>query len=158
MDAGDWQQGIHDLLGTCRIGFLSTQGKHGPETSMAPFALYQDSILLHLSSLARHTANLAAHPAAGFMICTPETATPSPLALPRLSLQGEVSPLADAEREQAKAAYLGKLPEAEALFGFADFRLYRLSPAHIHWVGGFGSAREIPLSAWRKIAPPGLRA
>ena len=151
----DWKPEVQHLLGTCRIGFLSTQGKHGPETSTAPFALYEDSILLHLSTLARHTTNLGAHPAAGFMICTPETAMPSPLALPRLSLQGNVSPLADTAREQAKHAYLSKLPEAESLFGFADFRLFRLLPARIHWVGGFGSAREIPLSAWSKLFSAG---
>jgi len=155
MDANDWQQDVLNLLITCRIGFLSTQGKHGPESSMAPFVLHGDSILLHLSALARHTTNLSAHPAAGLMICTPETAMASPLALPRLSLQGDVCPLADAQREQARSAYLEKLPEAEALFSFADFRLYRLSPAHIHWVGGFGSAREIPLSAWKKLCPEG---
>ncbi|MDQ6965888.1 MAG: pyridoxamine 5'-phosphate oxidase family protein [Mariprofundaceae bacterium] len=146
----DWEQDIFLLLRDYRIGFLSTQGKYGPETSMAPFALYEDSILLHLSTLARHTANLAAHPAAGFMICTPETSMESPLALPRLSIQGVVSPLADDALATAKESYLQAVPEAGVLFGFADFRLYALIPAHLHWVGGFGSAREISLAAWRK--------
>ncbi|HCS13244.1 MAG: hypothetical protein COS82_03405 [Zetaproteobacteria bacterium CG06_land_8_20_14_3_00_59_53] len=147
----DQYDAIHTLLTISRIGFLATGGKEGPETSMAPYALYEGDILLHLSSLARHTANITAQPAAGFMICTPETAMDSPLALPRLSLHGPVSPVAEDTLAPAKASYLQAIPEAAALFDFADFRLYRLNPRQVHWIGGFGSARQIPLEAWRKI-------
>jgi len=150
-----WQQEIGTLLKHCRIGFLATQGEAGPETSMAPFALYRGGMLLHLSSLARHTANIAAHRTAGFMICTPETAADSPLALPRLSLQGSVVPVSADELASAKQAYLHNIPDAEPLFGFADFCLYRLAPEHIHWVGGFGSARIISPATWKKITASG---
>jgi heme iron utilization protein len=147
----DWQKEIRALLGSCRIGFLATQGKVGPESSMAPYALYGENVLLHLSRLARHTANVEVHSTAGFMICTPETVADSPLALPRLSLQGSVVPVTADERVSAKQFYLHQIPDAEALFSFADFCLYRLAPEHIHWVGGFGSARNISLAAWKKI-------
>lgn len=148
---GDRQEHVCILLNNCRIGFLATQGKDGPETSMAPYAVHQGNILLHLSRLARHTGNIAAQPSAGFMICTPETAMDSPLALPRLSLSGQISRLADNALAAARRVYLQAVPEAEPLFGFADFRLFNLMPQQIHWVGGFGSAREINLAAWRKI-------
>lgn len=146
-----WQQQVRKLLDGCRIGFLATSGEHGPESSMAPYAADGGSILLHLSQLARHTSNIAAHPVAGLMICTPETANDSPLALPRLSLQGEVLAVPAEERDTARAAYLQVIPEAKELFGFADFALYRLQPARIHWVGGFGQARSIPPATWREI-------
>ena len=150
-DASDQHKEIRALLGRCRVGFLATQGKAGPESSMAPYALHGESVLLHLSRLARHTANISSHPSAGFMICTPETALDSPLALPRLSLQGNVVPVPADELASAKQAYLHNIPDAEPLFDFADFCLYRLAPEHIHWVGGFGSARNIPLAIWKKI-------
>ena len=114
--ASDPQKEIRTLLGSCRIGFLATQGKAGPESSMAPYALHGESVLLHLSKLARHTANIEAHSTAGFMICTPETAIDSPLALPRLSLQGHVVPVPADEMVLAKQAYLHNIPDAPCSF------------------------------------------
>jgi len=151
MSEMDWKQEIGVLLGRCRIGFLATHGDASPESSMAPFALYHGCVLLHLSRLARHTANIAAHPTVGFMICTPETTMDSALALPRLSLQGSMIPVPAEELAPARQAYLHNIADAEPLFGFADFRLYRLDPTHIHWVGGFGSARSISPALWHEI-------
>ena len=151
MSGDNWPQDIAELLGRCRTGFLATQGRDGPESSMAPYALHDGGILLHLSNLARHTSNITAHATAGLMICTPETAMDSPLALPRLSLQGCVTPVSSGEVKAARQAYLHAIRDAEPLFGFADFRLYRLDPDRIHWVGGFGRACDIPQSAWKKV-------
>jgi len=151
----DWQKEIRALLDNCRIGFLATQGKEGPETSMAPYALYHDSVLLHLSRLARHTANIQAHPMSGFMVCAPEPSMASPLALPRLSLQGNINPVPSEEQIPAQKIYLRAIAEARPLFDFADFQLFRLEVINIRWVGGFGSARDIPLSAWRKTTTSG---
>ncbi|MCF7822336.1 MAG: pyridoxamine 5'-phosphate oxidase family protein [Mariprofundaceae bacterium] len=149
--ADEWKAGIQSLLNQSRVCFLATQGEGGPETSMAPCAIHQGNILLHLSKLARHTANIETDPAIGLMICTPETVADSPLALPRVSLQGEASPVPDGQLEAAKAAYLSAIPDAEPLFSFADFRLFQFTPSHIHWVGGFGSARKIAVSDWRTL-------
>jgi len=146
-----WQKDIRALLASCRIGFLATQGKVGAESSMAPYALYHDNVLLHLSRLARHTANIQAHPMSGFMICSPESSMDSPLSLPRLSLQGNIDPIANEDLVSARKAYLHAVAEAAPLFEFADFQLFRLKVVNIRWVGGFGSARDIPHSAWRKI-------
>jgi len=68
--ADDWREEVSELLQQCRSGFLATIGEHGPETSMAPFAVYHGNIVLHLSTLARHTKNIATNNAVGFMICT----------------------------------------------------------------------------------------
>ncbi|OIO71396.1 MAG: hypothetical protein AUJ57_07145 [Zetaproteobacteria bacterium CG1_02_53_45] len=147
-----WQQGIHDLLSRTRVSFLATVGKHGPETSMAPFAIHHGNVLLHLSKLAKHTANIENHPHIGLMICTPEGSAASPLALPRLSLQGEVTIVSAEQLESAKAAYLLQIPDAEQLFSFGDFRLFQFTPTHINWVGGFGKARIISPDQWRCLS------
>lgn len=119
---------------------------------MAPYAVHRGSVLLHLSRLARHTGNIAASSAAGLMICTPETLAESPLALPRLALRGEISPVAKVEYEAAKQRYLRAIPDAEPLFAFADFNLYQFDPVDVHWVGGFGEARSIGLKAWQALS------
>lgn len=150
--ADDWQVSVRALLQASRVAFLATRGQQGPETSMAPFALYQGGLLLHLSKLARHTANIESSPHIGAMICTPELPDCSPLALPRLSLSGVVELVADIELEPARATYLSHIPEAEALFSFADFRLFRLIPNEVYWVGGFGQARRLPVEAFQSLA------
>lgn len=146
--AEEWQQGIRAMLGSSRISFLATSGNNGPESSMAPYAIFGDSILLHLSGLAAHSRNIKENPFIGLMICTPETSAVSPLALPRLSLKGNASPVGEAQYEAAKTTYLKAIPDAEPLFSFGDFTLFQFTPEHIHWVGGFGAARKISLKDW----------
>ena len=146
-----WQEGIQQLLKQSKVSFLATIGELGPETSMAPFAIYQDNVLLHLSTLAKHSTNIERQPGIGLMICTPETAGESPLSLPRLSLQGNVTVVPDEQLEVATKAYLRSIPDAEMLFSFTDFRLFQLSPSSIHWVGGFGKARKVSLQQWQGI-------
>lgn len=151
MSGDDYGAAIIALLEQVRTGFLATTAEHGPETSMAPFALFDGSLLLHLSGLARHSKNLLRSPRAGLMICTPEVAGESVLALPRLSLQGEVAAVPEERLESARASYLYHIPDAEPLFDFPDFRLCMLRPGQVYWVGGFGSAREITLERWHKL-------
>ncbi len=143
-----WQEGIQQLLKQSRVSFLSTMGEHGPETSMAPFAIYQGNVLLHLSALAKHSTNIERQACIGLMICTAETADEPPLALPRLSLQGKVTLVSEEQLAAAKIAYLNNIPDAEQLFSFGDFRLFQLAPSVIHWIGGFGKARKVSLHQW----------
>jgi len=149
--ADDWQTDIQTLLNQSRICFLATQGKHGAEASMAPYAIHHGNVLLHLSTLARHARNIKINPTVGLMICMAETQAPSPLALPRLSLQGDVTPVSDAQLDAARMAYLKIIPDAEVLFSFADFRLFQFTPSSVRWVGGFGVARNISVSLWHEF-------
>ena len=148
--AEDWKTGVQSLFEKSAVGFLATQGETSPETSMTPFAMDQGDILLHLSTLARHTKNIQRQAAVGFMVCTPEAEADSLLALPRISFQGCVALVPEAELEAAKAVYLSRIPDAEPLFNFSDFSLFRLSVRDVFWVGGFGSARKIGLKTWQK--------
>jgi len=153
--SGAYKSEIISLLNQSRVGFLATTGKDGPESSLASYAIHHGNILLHLSSLARHTGNITSHPKVGFMICTPETMAESPLALPRLSLQGDISTMTGETLESAIEAYLKAIPEARPLFGFPDFTLFKLSVSDIHWVGGFGSARKIAVNGWYTLLNSG---
>ncbi|MBN4061285.1 MAG: hypothetical protein COB41_10505 [Proteobacteria bacterium] len=147
----NWQEEVSQLLQQCRIGFLATVGEHSPETSMAPFAMYQGNVLLHLSSLARHSRNILNQPNVGFMICTPAIEAQSPLALPRLSIQGKIDLVPDTLLGVSKAAYVERIPDAEQLFSFADFKLFQMVPSNMQWVGGFGSARKLSLEDWNEL-------
>ncbi|MDQ6968239.1 MAG: pyridoxamine 5'-phosphate oxidase family protein [Mariprofundaceae bacterium] len=148
----DWQKGVPLLLHQCHSGFLASMGEHGPEVSMAPFVVYQGNIVLHLSTLARHTKNITGNSAVGFMVCTPENLDSSPLSLPRLSIQGNIIAISDTESEIVKQAYLKHSPDAEQLFSFDDFRIFCIVPSHVQWIGGFGAARKITVSSWNNIS------
>ena len=148
----NWQQGIHTLLRKSSVSFLATQGSDGPETSMAPYAVFNGLILLHLSSLAKHRHNIEQNSHIGLMICSPESELVSPLSLPRLSMQGDITDVCEERFVVAKEAYLKKIPDAEPLFGFADFRLFEFTPKQINWVGGFGKARMVSSMQWQELS------
>ena len=147
--AEDWKVGVQRVLEKSVVGFLATQGESSPETSMTPFAMDQGDVLMHLSTLARHTKNIQRQTEVGFMVCTPESEADSPLALPRISFQGSVLLVPEIELEAVKAVYLSRIPDAESLFEFSDFALFRLSVTDVFWVGGFGLARKIGLKTWK---------
>ena len=144
----DWKEQLTALVASVRIGFLATEGSEGPEASMAPFSLHRGDVLIHLSRLAQHSRNLQHQHRLGLIICSPETAADSPLALPRVSLKGEAEMLIGQEALPAWAAYLSRIPEAEPLFSFPDFRLFRVRVAQARWVGGFGKARTLSSQTW----------
>jgi len=147
----DWKADIQTLLSNTRTAFLSTQGDKSPETSMCPYAVFQGDIVLHLSGLAKHSKNLNNSKQVGLMICTPESPDNSPLALPRLSFTGHVETVPDSEIPASQKAYLQNIPDAEPLFSFPDFTLYRFKVDVVFWVGGFGKARQIPLETWKSL-------
>ncbi len=140
----DWKVGVRRVFEKSAVGFLATQGETSAETSMTPFAIDQGDVLLHLSTIARHTKNIQQQGQVGFMVCTPESEADSPLALPRISFQGCVALVPEAELEAAKAVYLSRIPDAEPLFEFSDFSLFRLSVTDVFWVGGFDSGHPWP--------------
>jgi len=147
----DWKADIQILLNNTRTAFLSTQGDKSPETSMCPYAVFQGDIVLHLSALAKHSKNLINSNQVGLMVCTPESPGNSPLALPRLSFTGQIQTVPEAEQVDYQKAYLQNIPDAEPLFSFPDFTLYRFKVGAVFWVGGFGKARQIPLETWKTL-------
>ena len=64
---------------------------------------------------------------------------PVPQTLARLTLMGQVKSLErDSQHYQrVRALYLRRLPESEQLFEFTDFVLFEMTPAAVHYVGGF---------------------
>jgi len=146
-----WQQDIQTLLTHTNIAFLSSIGEQSPETSMCPYALHQGYVILHLSGLARHSKNIQCNQSVGLMICTPETNNTSPLSLARLSLTGMIEVVPEPEKEVYQQTYLANIPDAQPLFSFPDFTLYRIKVASVFWVGGFGKARKIPLETWKSL-------
>lgn len=149
------------LLGGSAVAALATLHRGEPATSMVPFALMPGTgdLIIHISRLATHTQDLQAHPSASLLVMAPAAESATPLALPRVSLQGEAHVCSDADPDHgpARAAYLARLPEAEELFSFGDFSLWLLRPRYLRLVAGFGRAHTIMGDDYRQWAA-GLRA
>lgn len=139
-----WRLGRQGTLAS-----LSADGK--PFASLVGIApdCRTGTLVLLLSDLAVHTANLKLDPRASMLIVdsragaadAPGGADDDPLTLPRLTLVGEVT-LAG-EPEIAAALYLDCHSGAAGYAGFNDFRFYRFAPQSAHLVAGFGRIADI---------------
>jgi len=135
------------LLRERRTGALGTLRAGAPFVSMVPYALAPDGagFIVHVSELSAHTKDMLADAHVSLMIADSEDGNASPLALARVSVQGLAQRIAsDApERPTLKAVYLARFPDAEPMFGFADFALFLIRAETARFVAGFGQAHSI---------------
>ena len=136
------------LLAERRTGALATLAEDGsPFVSLVPFALEPERgwLVLHVSALAEHAANLAARPGVSLLIAQGEVADAPVHALARVSLQGRALALEPGSTDwgDCRAAYLERFPEAEPMTHFADFRFVAIEPVAARQVAGFGAARTL---------------
>ena len=134
---------------------LGTLHGGAPYVSMVPYAIAADGsgLLIHVSTLAAHTKDMLADARVSLLITEAEGAEKSPLGLERVSVQ------ATAERVAAgaaglpafRAAYLARFPDAEQMFGFADFSIFLIRPLSARFVAGFGQAHSLTAESLTKI-------
>jgi putative heme iron utilization protein len=135
---------VKRLMRLARTGALATLDTTGgtPLTTLIGVASDFDGAPLFLmSTLSRHTRNLANDPRASLLL-TGSHDRGDPLNHPRVTLSGRVE---RCTAPRAKVRYLQRNPKAGLYAGFADFAFYRLRIEDVHFNGGFG--RAAPLSA-----------
>ena len=140
---------VKRLMRLARTGALATlEAKGGaPLTTLLGVASDFDGAPLFLmSTLSRHTRNLAGDPHASLLL-TGRHERGDPLKQPRVTLGGLVERCA---APRAKLRYLQRNPKAGLYAGFADFALYQLRIDDVHFNGGFG--RAAPLTAAEVLA------
>ncbi len=131
---------------------LGTLGPDGPHVSMVlvvpdqpDTALPFGSWIMHLSNLSPHTRYLNNAPQVGLLLAQIDPTAADPQALPRLSVQGSVTLVPPDATVYAtyRARYLARFPHAEQLFALAGFALYRFTPQHARYIGGYGQAYRL---------------
>ena len=140
---------LRELLQSRRSAALATldAARGVPFVSMVPFAVDAAAgvLVLHVSSLAAHTAHMAVEPRVALLVSAPERDGEPVHDLGRVTLEALAStpaPESDAART-ARAAYLARFPEAEPMTALADFRFVTLALTGARQVAGFGSARSV---------------
>ncbi len=139
---------LRALLHAQRVATLGTLSEDGsPLVSMVPFALRTDEIgvVIHVSGLAAHTANLRQRPAVSLLVMQPEVAGEPVHALPRASFLGQAVALSSGSTawQAARAAYLARFPEAEPMTALGDFQFFAITMRAARQVAGFGAARTL---------------
>jgi heme iron utilization protein len=130
------------LMRIARTGALATLEEAGgaPLTTLIGVASDFDGAPLFLmSTLSRHTKNLACDPRASVLL-TSRHERGDPLNHPRITLSGRIE---KCTAPRAKARYLQRNPKAGLYAGFADFVLYQLRIEDVHFNGGFGRAAPL---------------
>jgi putative heme iron utilization protein len=150
------QLALKRLLDQARVACLSVVVGDEPYTSLVPFAMDRtyDGIFIHVSTLARHSAGLAAGGRYSLLVHAPDSPDADPLQLPRATFQGLPERLdrgSEAYRS-GKSIFLEKIPTSSLTFGLGDFHLYRLVIANARYVAGFARAYSPSLAALRALA------
>jgi hypothetical protein len=147
MDSDNTHALLRALLGAQPVAALATLHRGEPAVSMVPFVLPagEAHLLIHVSGLATHTADMLAHPRVSLLVMADASAGVPPQALPRVSLQADAVPLPreGAPTAQARARYLARFPDAAITFELADFSFFQLQPRSARLVGGFGRAHSL---------------
>ncbi|MBX3217092.1 MAG: DUF2470 domain-containing protein [Labilithrix sp.] len=129
------------LIAGARAATLSTLANDPPGYpygSLVTVAFDGGRPLLLISRLAEHTQNLERRADASVLVTEPLDRHAQPLAVGRVTLLGPCRPVADAERDGARATFLAAHPDASYYVDFSDFAFYRLDPVALRYVGGFG--------------------
>jgi len=139
---------LHHQVGYGTLATHSTHLPGYPFATILPFVPDENHRpVFFISRLAEHTKNLLADPRASFLIAQPNGEDVQTGA--RVTVAGEVRPI-DATDGLA-ARYLRYHPEAKQLLEFGDFAFFRLEPARLRLIAGFGQAGWVVEAAWKAI-------
>jgi len=134
------------LLRATRAGSLATLDRNTghPFASLVNVATDSDgSLLILVSRLSTHTANLEADGRASMLLAV--AGKGDPLAHPRLTLIGKFTRVAhdDGQEPRLRRRFLARHPKSELYAGFGDFAFWRLDTVSAHLNGGFARAADL---------------
>jgi len=148
------------LVATARAATLCTLARDPegyPYGSLVTVAI--DSFgrpLFLLSTLAEHTGNLVARSEASVLLTEPLDAHDQPLAVGRVTILGQCAQVPADEHVTVRERFLAHQPAAAYYVDFSDFAFYRLEPAALRYVGGFGRMSWVSSEDYRAAEPDPL--
>jgi heme iron utilization protein len=147
------------LLHLGRVGSLSTLSRKRPGFpfgSLMPYALDGAGRPVFLiSTMAMHTQNLQQDGRASLLVTQPE-ASGDPLGAARVTLVGNVSPIAEAAVGEARRLYLERHENSKYWVDFDDFSFFAMDVVDVYYVGGFGVMGWITAQEYSQAHPDPL--
>jgi len=148
------------LVATARAATLCTVARDPegyPYGSLVTVAIdARGRPLFLLSTLAEHTGNLVARAEASVLLTEPLDAHDQPLAVGRVTILGPCAKVPSDERASVRETFLAHQPTASYYVDFSDFAFYRLEPAALRYVGGFGRMSWVSVEDYRAAEPDPL--
>jgi len=111
--------------------------------------------ILLISAMAMHTQNLQADSRASLFI-GPATSDVDPLGSARVTLVGHTRPVPPEETAAVREHYLARHEQSRHWVDFPDFGFFRLEPAGLYYVGGFGVMGWVDAHAYAVALPDPL--
>ena len=143
------------LLRTRSTAALGTLRAGAPFVSMVPYAIAADGsgFVVHVSKLSAHTKDMLADARVSLLVAEAEGDGKSPLGLMRVSVQGQArrTPSGSNGHSGLKSTYLARFPEAEPMFGYADFSIFLIRPDSARFVAGFGQAHSLSAESMTQL-------
>ena len=145
------KQTVARILSGQVIASLGTLHSGEPAVSMVPFAWTTSGVLVvHVSRLASHTADMLAHPRVSMLVVDAASAGVMPQAIARISVAADAERLENEDAAEERDAYIARFPDAEPLLQLGDFSFFAIRPRNVRVIAGFG--RATTLSAEQFIA------
>ncbi len=149
---------LKQLLEGQRVLSLAVVIDGDPVLGLVPFAVLPDhtGVLIHVSSLAKHTQALVAGSKIAVLVHQSEEAVGDPLQVPRVSMEAEANELirGSSAYEEGKGRYVSRFPDSSVTFELADFRLFELRFMRGRYVEGFARAMDITPQDLKEMGPP----
>jgi putative heme iron utilization protein len=146
------------LMHLGRIGSLSTHSRKQPGYpfgSVMPYSAdHAGRPVFLISHMAMHTQNLHSDAHASLLVMEP--AEGEPLGAARVTLMGEVLPVAGNKTSAVRELYLSRYDGARQWVDFEDFGFYRMQPVDIYFIGGFGVMGWVTAGEYLQAAPDPL--
>src|ERR1700687_4869707 len=108
-----------------------------------------------ISTMAMHTQNLKADPRASLLV-TQSNTKGDPLGASRVTLLGNVLPIAEPELAQTRKLYLERYANSKYWVDYEDFSFFRMEVVDVYFVGGFGVMGWVAASEYGAARPDPL--
>jgi putative heme iron utilization protein len=143
------------LLSGQRLLALGVVVDGEPVSGLVPFTLAPDSraLVIQASRLAHHSQGLKAGARWSGVVHEPDSPEKDPLQIARVTLEGEIAPLAGGTPafDACAKVFLARFPAAAMTLSLPDFTLYRLELGGGRLVLGFGRALNLSSSTFAEL-------
>jgi putative heme iron utilization protein len=154
VEAPSHAEQARSLVSGHKVGSLATLNDGHPFGSLVAYAIDNDGRpVTLLSELAEHTRNARRDSRASLLVVGAIREHDDPMAVPRVTLAGNLRLVPDDEAAALVPRYLDTHPTADAYASFGDFAWWRLEVESVRFVGGYGRMSWVDAETYVRAQP-----